>query len=244
MAHVAEVDTDLMRPPGLQLHLKHGAALQNLAPNNPRHRRLSARRDPPAGRMMAVAANGGIDYLEFRRNDTFHDRGVQPRDGFGTHILVECELCILIFRVQHRTCRVLVQTVDMAHGHSAAGSRKMGGNHMIQCDLRPAAIRMDCHARGLMDNEAEIILGQHFKLLPCRFDAGLTVWKQRQPQPVPFPLDTAFPAQTCMELGRHAHGIQQPLVNGCFRICGGGNHPAGHSLQPFPPAGPGPAACQ
>ncbi|MNI76657.1 hypothetical protein D3C73_1329020 [compost metagenome] len=132
----------------------------------------------------------------------------------------------------------------MANNDSTAGCCIMGSNYMIQRNLRPAAIRMHRHARRLMDNETEIILEQHFKLLPCRLDASLTVRKQRQPQPVSLPLDTAFPAQTRMELSRHACGVQQPLVNGRFRLCGGGNHPTGHNLQPLPTAGPGPASCR
>ncbi|MNW65390.1 hypothetical protein D3C74_437710 [compost metagenome] len=77
MAQVAEMDADLVRPPGLQLHLQHSAASQDLAAYYPRHRSLTARRDPPACRMMAVAANGRIDQLQLGRHGAFYDRRIQ-----------------------------------------------------------------------------------------------------------------------------------------------------------------------
>ncbi|MNO07254.1 hypothetical protein D3C81_2293700 [compost metagenome] len=75
---MAEMDANLMRPPGLQLHMHQASAMQCLALDDSRHGRLSAGRDASARSVMPIAPNRGIDHLKYRRHCAFDDRGVVP----------------------------------------------------------------------------------------------------------------------------------------------------------------------
>jgi hypothetical protein len=77
MTHMAEMDTNLMRPAGLKHYMHQAPAMQGLAPDDSSHSGLSAGRDSSPRRMMTIAPNRRIDHLKRRRHYAFDDRSVE-----------------------------------------------------------------------------------------------------------------------------------------------------------------------
>ncbi|MOA14124.1 hypothetical protein D3C78_1342090 [compost metagenome] len=97
---------------------------------------------------------------------------------------------------------------------------------------------MNRHACRLVGNQAKIILIQHLKLFPYRFNTRFTIRKKCQSKSISLPLNAPLAAQTQMKLLRHTYSFQQPLINRSFRVFGSSNDSAGCYFQPLSTSSP------